>query len=72
MNFVKKFAKFIGWIAAHILEAITTGVTAIAALASLYLADSMAMKLFYFIGFLASGFVISIFLAKLRGEDKEQ
>ncbi|MFG1174493.1 hypothetical protein AAFN90_13065 [Erwiniaceae bacterium CAU 1747] len=70
MSLVKKFAKFTGWIVAHVLEAMTTGITTLAAFFSLYLFNSLAMKLVGFFGFLLLGFLLSIVLAKLRGEDK--
>ncbi|MBP2171373.1 hypothetical protein J2125_004565 [Erwinia toletana] len=71
MKFAKKIANFSSWLAAHFIEAMTTGITTFAAIASLFLAESIVMKLACFLGFLALGFVISIGLAKSRGEDKE-
>ena len=71
MNLVKKSAKFTGWIVSHALEALTTGITTLAAVFSLYLFNSLAMKLVGFVGFLLLGFLLSIVLAKLRGEDRE-
>lgn len=71
MKFVKWLAKATGWLLAHTFEAMITGITTIAAFASLYLPETMTEKILYFFGFLVLGFVISIGLARLRGEDKE-
>lgn len=71
MKFAKNTGKFLAWFFSHAVEAMATGLCAVAALGSLYLADGMAAKLAAFAGFILLGFVIAWLMGKVRGEDKE-
>ncbi|QDL30643.1 hypothetical protein EGO53_02035 [Serratia liquefaciens] len=54
--------------ASHVLEAIVTGVCAIAAFMSLFLLDGAVMKVAGFVGFFVVGYLITLAIAWLRGE----
>ncbi|MEL5347184.1 hypothetical protein PTR23_20920 [Serratia nevei] len=50
------------------MEAIVTGVCAIAAFMSLFLLDGAVMKVVGFVGFFVGGYLITLAIAWLRGE----
>ncbi len=67
-SLTRKLTKYIGLGASHALEAIVTGVCAIAAFMSLFLLDGAVMKAAGFVGFFVAGYLITLAIAWLRGE----
>ncbi len=69
-SLTRKLTKYIGLGASHALEAIVTGVCAIAAFMSLFLLDGAVMKV-GFVGFFVAGYLITPAIAWLRGSDNK-
>ncbi|THB84131.1 hypothetical protein E1N66_12045 [Pantoea allii] len=65
-----KFVKWLGKISAHLLEGTITVVMSFVALASLFVFDSLALKLCGFFGAVLLGYGSAYFLGKARGEHK--
>ncbi|NQS86347.1 hypothetical protein ACRPHS_13385 [Pantoea allii] len=66
-----KFVKWLGKLSAHLLEGTITIIMSFLALASLYIFDSLALKLCGFFGAFIIGYGTAYFLGKVRGEHKE-
>ncbi|MBW1213815.1 hypothetical protein KYI92_09385 [Pantoea allii] len=66
-----KFVKWLGKLSAHLLEGTITIIMSFLALASLYIFDSLALKLCGFFGAFIIGYGAAYFLGKVRGEHKE-
>ncbi|MDE8555316.1 hypothetical protein [Pantoea vagans] len=66
-----KFVKWLGKLSAHLIEGTITVVMSFIALASLFVFDSLALKLCGFFGSVLMGYGAAYFLGKARGEHKE-
>jgi len=66
-----KFVKWLGKLSAHLIEGTITAVMSFVALASLFVFDSLALKLGGFFGSALMGYGAAYFLGKARGEHKE-
>ena len=70
-SLTRKLTKYIGLGASHALEAIVTGVCAIAAFMSLFLLDGAVMKVAGFVGFFVAGYLITRRLHGCVGSDNK-
>lgn len=70
-SLTRKLTKYIGLGASHALEAIVTGVCAIAAFMSLFLLDGAVMKVAGFVGFFVAGYLITWRLHGCVGSDNK-
>lgn len=66
-----KFVKWLGKLSAHLIEGTITIAMSFLALASLFMFDSLALKLCGFFGSVLIGYGAAYFLGKARGEHKE-
>jgi len=66
-----KFVKWLGKLSAHLIEGTITVAMSFLALASLFMFDSLALKLCGFFGSVLIGYGAAYFLGKARGEHKE-
>ncbi|MGC1097929.1 hypothetical protein WKH53_11475 [Pantoea agglomerans] len=66
-----KFVKWLGKLSAHLVEGMITALMSFVALASLFVFDSLALKLCGFFGSVLMGYGAAYFLGKARGEHKE-
>ena len=66
-----KSVNLLGKFTAHLLEGTITVVMSFVALASLFVFDSLALKLCGFIGAVVMAYGAAYFLGKARGEHKE-
>ncbi|TPE19152.1 hypothetical protein FJP62_03625 [Pantoea vagans] len=66
-----KFANLLAKLSAHFLEGTITVAMSFIALASLFVFDSLALKLCGFFGAVVIGYGAAYFLGKVRGEHKQ-
>jgi hypothetical protein len=65
-----KFVKRLGKLSAHVIEGTITVVMSFVALASIFVFDSLALKLCCFFGAVLLGYGAAYVLGKVRGEHK--
>ena len=71
MKFVNWLTKALVWLLAHIFEGAVTVVASFTALASLFIFDSLILKIFGVVGSFFIAYISAYYFGKVRGEDKE-
>ncbi|WP_289366610.1 hypothetical protein [Pantoea stewartii] len=66
-----KCVNWAGKLSVHIIEGTITVIMSFLALTSLYLFESLTLKLCGFAGSVLAGFIAAYYLGKARGEHKE-
>ncbi|MEN4796338.1 hypothetical protein [Pantoea agglomerans] len=66
-----KFVKWLGKLSAHLIEGMITVVMSFVALASLFVFDSLALKICVCFGAIIIGYAAAYYLGMVRGEHKQ-